>query len=427
MAMSNLLDLQEPMLEGGIRSVNFFNGRLLTGKDLAREQDARRASDWRLGLAIGDGVAFGLDVDVDKDLSKPTAPAVKVTAGLAINRSGQVLRLTHDSSVTLTRRFQGIASSDKIFTACQPAAGGTYIAGAGVYLLTIAPAEAGEGKAPTNGLDPLNVRCNTDTTVEAVQFRLFPVKPILYAGLDPSSNTFRNRLAYLCFGSVDRSKWLANLFGPELSSYGLIDTLRETILTDCDVPLALVFLVGPGTIRLIDRWAVRRAPHCNPDTPQVMPLISPRRLSEGQAMFLQFQEQVASLRTQTGDLGAVTATSHFPQLPPAGVIPVNRETGITDSEATKFVSGMTYRGPAFINAARLEMLVRHSVAYPPIDVASGEMIWLYRVRENAMASDFASTGKPQSYVVFASGHIPYLGDAQFDLAYWNYSNYALAR
>src|SRR5258708_6264537 len=267
MAMSNLLDLQEPMLEGGIRSVNFFNGRLLTGKDLAREQDARRASDWRLGLAIGDGVAFGLDVDVDKDLSKPTAPAGKGTAGLAINRSGPVLRLTHDSSVTLTRRFQGIASSDKIFTACQPAAGGTYIAGAGVYLLTIAPAEAGEGKAPTNGLDPLNVRCNTDTTVEAVQVRLFPVKPILYAGLDPSSNTFRNRLAYLCFGTVEWSKWLANLFGPELSSYGLIDTLRETILTDCDVPLALVVLVGSGTIRFIDRSALRRPPHCTPGTP----------------------------------------------------------------------------------------------------------------------------------------------------------------
>ena len=33
-------ELQTPILDGGIRSVNFFNGRLLTARDLSREQEA---------------------------------------------------------------------------------------------------------------------------------------------------------------------------------------------------------------------------------------------------------------------------------------------------------------------------------------------------------------------------------------------------
>jgi hypothetical protein len=30
---------------------------------------------------------------------------------------------------------------------------------------------------------------------------------------------------------------------------------------------------------------------------------------------------------------------------------------------------------------------------------------------------------PQMYVVFTSGHLPFMGDAQYDLSRWDYSNY----
>jgi hypothetical protein len=76
------LQLQEPLKDGGIRSVNFFNGRLLASNDLSREQAARRASDWRLGQAIGDGVAFGYEVHQDQSQSAAAAPVLRVTAGL---------------------------------------------------------------------------------------------------------------------------------------------------------------------------------------------------------------------------------------------------------------------------------------------------------------------------------------------------------
>lgn len=88
-----VLQLQQPLKEGAIRSVNFFNGRLLTSKDLTREQQARREADWRAGLASGDGVAFGLEVERDVALDQPDSPVVRVKAGLAVNRKGQTLRL----------------------------------------------------------------------------------------------------------------------------------------------------------------------------------------------------------------------------------------------------------------------------------------------------------------------------------------------
>jgi len=134
MANKDVLLLQQPLKDGGIRSVNFFNGRLLSGKDFSREQAARREADARLGLAIGDGVAFGLEVARDTDLDQATAPVLRIRAGLAVNRLGQTLRLMGDVSVALTRGFDAQAS-DCIFASCTPLKGGTYVAGAGVYLL----------------------------------------------------------------------------------------------------------------------------------------------------------------------------------------------------------------------------------------------------------------------------------------------------
>ena len=45
--------LEEPILEDGVRFVNFFEGRILTGRDLTDEQAADRAQRLRLGRAVG--------------------------------------------------------------------------------------------------------------------------------------------------------------------------------------------------------------------------------------------------------------------------------------------------------------------------------------------------------------------------------------
>ena len=49
------LDL--PVVAGGaLRSANFFNGRLLTGDDLRREQATQQARLRRLGRAVGERI-----------------------------------------------------------------------------------------------------------------------------------------------------------------------------------------------------------------------------------------------------------------------------------------------------------------------------------------------------------------------------------
>lgn len=425
---NDILQLLEPLTDdGSIRSIHFFNGRLLTGKDFSREQDARREADRRLGLALGEGVAFGLQVEHNRPLSQTDRPVVTVKAGLAFNGYGQALRLSNDVQLALARSFEATASVDCLFGNCREIIGGTYVAGAGVYLLTIAPAEKSEGKAASNGFDPSQVRCNTDTLVEAVQFRLLRINRTLYAGFDVAAPSFRNALAYRCFGASVQPAWFENLLDAAPREDDLLAALRKTGLSGREVPLGLLFFTGEANLQFIDLWAVRRPLSRISDA---MPgLVDGRRSAVGQAMFLQFQAQIAALPQLNGDLGAVTAQSHFRYLPPVGIIPVAEETNATDAtdaRATKFFMGLTYRAPVFINAARVEALIRDSLCYPPVDTQSGEMLWLYRVRENRMAIDFASgRQKPRSYLVFASGHLPYRAESRLDLAYSEYANFSI--
>lgn len=419
-----ILQLQEPFTDGGIRAVNFFNGRLLTGKDLSREQEARREADARLGLALGDGVAFGLEVSRDAAQSKTGQPVLRIEPGLALNRKGQTLRLLEPVSLALTRSVEASVTAC-LFSACQPIAGGSYVAGAGLYLLTIAPAAKPEGRAADSGLDPANPRCNTDATVEAVQFRLLPIKRADYADLDVGAADFRNAIAYRCFGAGVQSDWFVDLLGATPRRDDLLERLRPAPLTDQDVLLALLFFTGAANLDFIDMWAARR-PLSRDDTAEALgSLGGTRRIAVGQAMFRQFQQQVAEWAPY-GELGAITARSHCRYLPPVGIIPVPEETDDTDAMATRFFNGMTCRGPVFINGARLEAVVRDSFCYPPVDAQGEELVWLYRVAENRIAINSAhGTKTPGSYLAFASGHLPYAADARYDLARFDYSNYAL--
>src|SRR6185369_10222648 len=89
-------ELLQPILEGGVRSINFFNGRLLTGEDLTAEQAANREWLGRLGRLL----AGGLEVRAPKVAKTPT---VFVEPGLAMNALGQTLRLSNTVEVSLQR------------------------------------------------------------------------------------------------------------------------------------------------------------------------------------------------------------------------------------------------------------------------------------------------------------------------------------
>ena len=441
MDTKDVLELQQPLKDGGIRSVNFFNGRLLSGKDFWREQEARREGDARLGLAIGDGVAFGLEAARHDTLNKPNAPVLRIKAGLAVNRKGQVLRLTADVSVALTRRFDA-EGAGCVFANCTPLTGGIYVAGAGVYLLTIAPAQVSEGKAATNGLDPLNVRCNTDATVEAVQFRLININPLRYAGLDIASPQFRNRLAYRCFGIEARDANEIDPWRVDAPSYGLVDELRAVGLDDRDVPLAVIYWTSSG-IQFIDMWAARRQllepdalsgfafqrDPLKPDELSSFAFIARhRRLVEAHAMGAQFQQHLADLFAATSNPGTIEAVDFFRYLPPFGIVPL-QSPPLRGVDEAVFFTGIirpprkgSIAGTPFIDLRLLGALRSCAMECAPTDVTEREFIRVYRPWQNVKARDDQQAVQPM--VAFASGLVPELAIARFDMARFDYSNYA---
>ena len=94
-------------------------------------------------------------------------------------------------------------------------------------------------------------------------------------------------------------------------------------------------------------------------------------------------------------------------------------------------------GPVILEGARVGRLIADSFDYPPHLVqavpplAGGPQandklaIWLYRVRENQFAIANTIPSLP-TVVLFASGQMPYYASPRFDVARWNYSNYASA-
>lgn len=403
------LALQSPLKTDAIRTVNFFNGRLLTARTMAREQQARREADARIGLAMGDGIAAGLEVAFAGNSAPGNRPAATVAAGIAVNRLGQTLCLTERVSLALAEA--AVPATDNVaclFGDCAPLATGDYVQGQGVYLLTIGPAFASEGRADVSGMGDSAGRCATDATVEAVQFRLLQVRPELFGGANPANADFRNRLAYHAFGLGVRKGWPADLRGSDPRDDDLIEMMRDHGLTDAEVPLALIAFANNGH-RFTDDWSVRR-PVFTRDADSVFANLSePRRIGVGRAMFRQFQDELAELAAPA----SVIARARFAFLPPVGFLP-----GFTEDSARGFFTGMTVRGPVHIDASAIEPLLRESYAAPAIETASNHAIFLYQIAQTRMAGE-------TPILLFSTGHLPYRADARFNLSHWNYANYAL--
>lgn len=423
--MADARSLQQPITEGGIESVNFFNGRLLTGQDLSREQAARRTTEERIGLGLGTGIVFGLDVRrATADVEVPL-PGVSIAAGLAVNAAGEVLRLAAPETVRLSRIARPGPTGPVGFDDCTPALSGTYLAGEGLYLLTIAPASVATGRAASNGLGGTAVACNTDADIAAVQFRLLEIRPQLYADLDMAAPDFRNRIAYRCFGVGVMADWGNALLAGGARSDDLLVAMAGYGLSPHDVPLALVGFTGASDFDLLDADAVQR-PLARPDGGGagsfLSSLAASRRVATGHAMLQQFACQLADLSGPTGALGTLMARGRFPFLPPVGVLPY-----ADGAAAKRFFAGMTVRGPVHISAEQVESLVAESLTTPAIRASDDSLIWLYTVAGNRLSQSLplGDPGRSDPYMLFASGHLAYRADARFNLARFDVANVAL--
>jgi predicted NBD/HSP70 family sugar kinase len=411
-----------PVLNDRTRAPYFFNGRLLTGEAMTDEQRAQEMAHEILARGLGDGVAYGLQVAIATAVSTLDNPVMTVKAGVAVNRKGELLFLKEDADVQLKRPAHASQAPKVLFTSCQPPQQGTYVADAGVYLLTVSSITAGDGLAPVSGLGGPQ-SCNVKYRVDAVQFRLIEL-PVA-AGVLADTVRLRNRVAYDCFGVSGLDDFAEDAFGARAEPATLLDAVRTTTLTDCDVPLAVLYWTATGGIQFVDMWAVRRRlTHTRPAT--TFPAFSDARLAATEAMLLQLDEHLAAMASAGLLHSAVSGKTTFRYLPPAGLIPLQM-TGKPGINVTQFFAGKTTRGPVHFGGAALPALLRASAEYPPVDLDAEEMIWLYYCAENMKAANApgAGTARPQAYVVFSNGHIPYVANARFDLALWDYSNYAL--
>ena len=370
------IGLNSPVLDKAIRAVNFFNGRLLTSNDLGREQDARRQADARLGPAIGAGIAWGLEVRRQDGATR----TVQVRAGLAISRAGQALQLGADQLVSLVALPDAVQATAAAFGPCGVLSGSTaYVAGDGLYLLTLAPTAVAEGKAPVLALDPGNVRCNTDATVEAVQLRLLHIGMEMLSrfGLDTNAigaaavSRLRNAVAYACFGFPAIAD--AHLHAGIEPAASLLDEMRLRGLSDCDVPLALIYLTSSG-IGFVDRWAARRRIAADCAAPAWSALVGEEMDALGEAQLAQFQEQLADVSDSA--IGALRAAESFAWLPPAGFLPA---AGARQLDWRAFLGPHQPAREVPLAAGDLRGVLADALRRDPVPVSAATRYRVYRI------------------------------------------------
>lgn len=458
------VDILEPILSGGIRNTNFFNGRLLAAEDLTDFQNANAQQHQQLAHAMGDGVVYGLEVSLLSS-STPTQAVLRVTHGLALDRKGHAVALPSDTDLALVPPPDPLSPDAGLFAVCQPPTA-TVLTNPGLYVLTISPVSGfSTESAPKTDVFNQGVAgtCGSRWIVEGAKFRTVQLDlgtnadPSTLAGqteqiaasltillqqldvasgaaadsltaqITPLMSKLRNCAAHLCFGTEQFAGFPANPFGRSngnslFAEYGALDHLRDTgNLTDCDVPLALLYWTTTG-LQFVDLWSVRR-----PVFPQAVseawaPLAGKRRAVEGLAMFLQFQAQIGGLvkNLSTTALGSIKASDYFRYLPPAGLLPV--QTGSSPGiDEDGFFDTHPLRQVQFIEGAQLVELMNEAFSYGAIDLLQPETIWRYKTRENEQA---VRAGKVTArFIVIANARTSFMGIPRFDLSRFDYSNY----
>ena len=370
-------ELQKPVLDGGIFSINFFNGRLLSGEDLSAEQEANREANRRLGRAVGDGIVYGLEVSRTPGVDSKESPSLRIEPGLAVNRRGHALQLENRIDLSLLRPEKITPGEVRSlsFVDCEPFQAGVYVAGAGVYLLTVAPAEARQGLAPVTGLGNVEAPCNSKYIVRGVQFRLIQID------LTPEElseeKRLRNLVAYKCFGIKGIGERYRNPIDQVLEEFGLLGELRlKDRLTNCDVPLAILHWTAEEGIRFVDMWSVRRSI-------EARARFLCRNRNSIYSIVRQFQDHLNSF----GNLGEIEVSDYFYHLPPFGQLPIREPQyqSYSGIELKKFFGSKYNRLPSIINSWEIMALFRSAIAFLPRHAVDIESVEVFFIAENIKA------------------------------------------
>jgi hypothetical protein len=324
---------------------NFVNGRVLTAADLSTSQQTLRTRDTQIGQAAGSGVVQGLWVT-------GTATTLTVAAGLAVAASGEPVTVGTSVTLPLTLTQAAAATSRATFSCCTPAGStsSTSIA-VGCYLLTALPACQLQGQSPVAVAPGATTApgCAAAWMLEGVFFKAIPLAvdaDVDFVTVDDDNR--RNLLAHWCLGSEQLASLAVDPFTFD-AAYSGLDGLDPADLTPDDVPLAVFYWNGQA-VGFVDNWSARR--RVTAQDPVGSPwsaLTGDRRLADGQARFLQFQDQAAEL-VSAGTASVTVATDVFPLLPPVGFLQASvqsqykmvqrvRDVAMNDARATFSTNG----------------------------------------------------------------------------------------
>jgi hypothetical protein len=408
--------LHEAILDDALSYTSYFNGRLLSGEDLARDQRANREARRRLTQAVGEGVAFGLEVFETPGVSTATSPTVSIASGVAVSPNGHVLSLRSGTDIRLVGGAATTAATGTAaFTVCDQPRPGVFVVGEGVYVLAVCPASAPQGRAVMSGLGNVAASCNVQSIAHGVQFRL--VQPAISPQLLLDDARLRNRMAGAAFGLAERAAAAVDPLNLREPVYGLVDSLRaSSALTSCDVPLALIHWTAARGIAFVDLWSVRRRITRPAADARWSWLASDRALSESEALFLQFQEQIDDVMGSGEDATAIVATDRFDFLPPMGFLPLQIGSRAGFDPQRFFGSDVISRDVAYLDADRLRPLLQESFLHSPIALSERSRVQLYFVFDNVQAAAAGAAVVP--VLVFARHTLPYRGSARYGFARW---------
>ena len=296
---------------------HFVDGRLLTAADLATGQATLRERDRRAGRAAGGGVVSGLRVTA-------SATTVTVAPGLGLVASGEPVRLAEAVTLPLAAAVTAQPATGGVFSCCTPATPTSASpVGAGCHVLVARPADRLAGSAPAAGPPGSQAGgCGPAWEQGGVGFAVVAIPlPDTVCGVPVTAANRRNLLAQWCFGTERLATLGVDPFtGPP--GYGGLDELAD--LGADDLPLAVLHWDG-AAVTFVDNWSARRrvtAP--DPVAGPWSSVLADRRAADGEARFLQVQEQTAEL-IATGTASGVAAAETLPVLAPVGFLPVAQQ------------------------------------------------------------------------------------------------------
>ena len=376
--------LDEPVLEPGVRFPHFFNGRMLSGEDLTRERSANFTRQRHLAGALGAGVAFGFEVSYDvSEHPDRQAPVLTITPGLALSASGHTLRMENPIELAVVEPPAAAPTStgELDFADCETLPASVYLTGTGIYLLTVASADRKEGSAPVSGLGNGLAPCNAKFIAEGVRFSLLPLNVTAASTPDRA----RNEIAYQCFGFPDAARaTLAtnpDSAHPDLGN-PLADLVSGDLLTDCDVPLAILQWQDDG-LGFVDMWAARRPVRAIQADDFLGALTSLDVLTE--SMVRQFQAHISDLaKTTVADpvQARRNLADFFKYLPAYGVIPIQGIGSANGFSLPEFIGLRTSGNPTVLESSDLLALIQQAGRCPPVAVDQTETLQLYQLRAN---------------------------------------------